>query len=393
MRRRVAGEPRATVRVARVITLVAAAAGLLLGLTASRDIIAGAGCLHPAFTPVAVGLVFGGLGVITMITLVSDLRVIRLAHGTYAILFLVAQAAWPFALTEPMPENLNPWIVELTALGTVPAAIAWRPWAVWGYLGVLSVLVFPVRFASNGGQDWAVPLQFVLLTPTLAALFTALAIVAMRNAESVDAAARELTATTARSAAARARTLEERRLDALVHDEVMSTLFYASRGDSALDESVRTQARAALDDLEHVRSGRVNAPDGVEPDGFVSRIRSAVLDVSIAFDFTARVTRVTPVPGEVASAFAEATSEAARNSITHAGDAATRRVTAVIEERGVEVRIYDTGAGFDAREVEPHRLGILVSIRGRFATIPGGLATVTSYPGAGTLVALTWRQP
>ena len=393
MRRSATGEPRATVRVARVITLVTAAAGLLLGLTASRDILASAHCLHPAFTPVAVALIFGGLAVVTIVTLVCELRVIRIAHGAYAMLFFIAQAAWPFALVEPMPESLNPWIVELTALGTVAAAIAWRPWAVWGYLGALSAIVFPVRFVSNGGVDWVVPLQFTLLTPTLAALFTALAIVAMRNAESVDAASRELRRATARSAAARARALEERRLDALVHDEVMSTLFYASRGDVSLDESVRAQARGALDDLERLRSGSVDALEGADPDGFVSRIRSAVLDVSIEFDFAARVTRTAPVPGDVASAFAEATSEAARNSISHAGDAATRRVTAVVEERGIEVRIYDTGVGFDARDVEPHRLGILVSIRGRFAAITGGMATVTSYPGAGTLVALTWRSP
>lgn len=377
-------------RVTRVVTLVATVAAAFLGATAVPGIMAAADHLDAYYTPLAVTLVFGGMLALFILTFVLDLRRIRFAQGVYAFVFLALQFLWVAALTSPLPDAVNPWILELTALGTVPAAIAWRPWAAWTYLGVLSVIVAPIRYISNGGVDWTVPLQYLLLTPTLTALFTALAMVAVRNAEAVDTATRELRDATARSAASRARAQEEIRLDALVHDEVMSTLFYASRGDARLDESVRTQARKALDGLERLRGGRTELEAGVSPDEFVTRLRAVVLGTSIDVGFDARVTRTAPLPGDVASAFAEATGEAVRNSLQHAGEAASRRVTVVVDDRGIEVRIYDTGIGFDVRDVPPHRLGILVSIRGRLATIPDGRAHVTSYPGAGTLVTLEW---
>jgi hypothetical protein len=380
------------VRVTRVVTLVATVAAAFLGATAVPGNMAAADHLQAYYTPLAVTLVFGGMLALFILTFVLDLRRIRFAQGTYALVFLALQFLWVAALTSPLPDGVNPWILELGALGTVPAAIAWRPWAAWTYLGVLSVIVGPIRFITNGGVDWTVPLQNLLLTPTLAALFTALAMVAVRNAEAVDEATRELRDATARSAAARARAQEEIRLDALVHDEVMSTLFYASRGDARLDESVRAQARDALAGLERLRGGRSEPAAGVSPDGFVTRLRAVVLGASIDVGFDARVSRTTPLPGDVASAFAEATGEAVRNSLQHAGERANRRVTVVVEENGIEVRIYDTGVGFDVREVPPHRLGILVSIRGRLATIPDGRAHVTSYPGAGTLVTLEWTS-
>lgn len=377
-------------RVTRVVTLVATVAAAFLGATATPGIITAANHLDAYYTPLAVVLVFGGMLTLFVLTFMLDLRRIRITQGIYALVFLGLQLLWVAALTSPLPDGLNPWILELTALGTVPAAVAWRPWAAWTYLGVLSVIVGPLRYISNGGVDWTTPLQYLLLTPTLTGLFTALAMVAVHNAEAVDEATRELREATARSAAARARSQEEVRLDALVHDEVMSTLFYASRGDARLDESVRVQARAALDGLERLRSGRTEPDEGVPPDGFVSRIRAVVLGASIDVGFDSRVTRTLPLPGDVASAFAEAAGEAVRNSLQHAGESASRRVTVLVEDNHVEVRVYDTGAGFDARDVPPHRLGILVSIRGRLATIPDGSAQVTSYPGAGTLVTLEW---
>ena len=60
---------------------------------------------------------------------------------------------------------------------------------------------------------------------------------------------------------------------------------------------------------------------------------------------------------------------------------------------GVTVTVRDEGAGFEPGAVDPYRLGLRVSIRGRLAAVRGGSARVTSTPGRGTTVTLDWRDP
>ncbi len=380
----------ATVRVARTITIVNGVGALILGLIALGSILAGTKYLTPPFTLVAVLVVYGGYLVLTIITMFAGLRVIRLVHGTYAALFVLIQVAMvPAIKPGSFAEGVSPWLLEMAAIGAVCAVVAWDTSTAWAYLLLLSVLEAPIRWLTRSEDGWNTPLQYALLTLILGGLFTALAIAAMRNAAAVDAATSELREAAARSAAATARAQEQARLDALVHDEVMNTLYYASRADAALEGPVRRQAIAALAELEELRHGRADVAPAVTPTEFVSRIRSVVLEASIDVEFSAHGVRELDVPGEVAAAFAEATSEAVRNSVTHAPHA-ERQVRVRFSPELIEVRVRDDGPGFDALEVAPHRLGILVSIRGRLGAIPGGHAVVTSESGRGTLVTLTW---
>ena len=75
------------------------------------------------------------------------------------------------------------------------------------------------------------------------------------------------------------------------------------------------------------------------------------------------------------------------------GKAVTVRAEVAFDDGGIDVTIEDDGVGFDSRDVRPHRLGILVSIRGRMSAIPGGSASVESNPGEGVLVRLRWSAP
>ncbi len=255
---------------------------------------------------------------------------------------------------------------------------------------VNSILIAPVRFIASGQADLTVPLQFAFFTLTFASIFTALAMVAMRNGYALDSATEIARTTSARAAATASRAQEQARLDALVHDNVMGTLFYASRG--GLDDSVRRQARKTLAQLEQLRGGRDRIDEPVLLEDFVARIRSVVLDASPDIAFSVTGLRTSPIPHDVVAAFAEATSEAVRNSLTHAGSAqyVARSAIVAVTERTVRVVIRDDGRGFDPRDVAPHRLGILVSIRGRLGAIPGGSAMVDSRRGIGTIVTLAW---
>src|SRR5690606_35889095 len=161
------------------------------------------------YTPLALGIVFGGYGVLLVTVFLVPLRGIRIAHGVYAIAFLVAQLALVFAVgPESLPTELPPWGLEMPAIGTACAALAWRPIIAWGYLLATSILEAPLRWVAHGLDDWDIGVKYALLTVILAGLFTALAIAAMRNAAAVDTATQTLREAAARSAAATARAQE-----------------------------------------------------------------------------------------------------------------------------------------------------------------------------------------
>ena len=387
--------PQAAARVARTITAVAGVATLVFLGLAVGPMIQAAPHINPGFAAVSAILVFGIPPALALASPFLGLRAIRRALGAYAIIFLLVVILWVPAMTSSgLPPHVAPWPLGVTALATVPAAIAWRPSIAWGYLVLNSALIAPVRYFAAGDGDPTRPLQDAFFTLTFAAIFTALAMVAMKNGYTLDTATEQARATAARAATAAAREQEQARLDALVHDNVMATLFYASQGQ--LDDSVRRQAAKTIAQLEQLRGAASRVNDPVPIDEFVTRIRSVILDAAPEMTFDIVGTRSAAIPHEVAAAFAEATSEAVRNSLTHAeaaeGQSISRSAVVTLAHRGVGVVVRDDGCGFDPREVPAHRLGILVSIRGRLGAIPGGSATVESRRGHGTVVALKWVE-
>jgi signal transduction histidine kinase len=59
---------------------------------------------------------------------------------------------------------------------------------------------------------------------------------------------------------------------------------------------------------------------------------------------------------------------------------------------GIMVEIGDTGVGFDPEVVPVERLGLRVSIIERIAGV-GGIATIDSAIGEGTVVTIEWPDP
>jgi len=105
------------------------------------------------------------------------------------------------------------------------------------------------------------------------------------------------------------------------------------------------------------------------------------------------LTREHEIPSEVAQAVTEATLEAVRNSLRHAGsdDApVTRRVTLTSDACGISIEVSDSGCGFDPAVAGRGRHGVSGSIIARMQDV-GGRATVESAPGEGACVTLRWR--
>lgn len=349
--------------------------------------------VSPAWSVIAVAVIFGAPPVIAAASAFVGPTVIKRLLGAYAAASLLITVGYVVALGgEPMPFALSPWPLTIIALATVPAALAWNDRAALGYLIAYSAAVAIVRYLAGDEPLVHVAVQDAIFSFTLAGLFTVLAVVTMRSATALDAAAAAARDTAVRRAGIESRQREQARLDALLHDDVMSTLYYASTGAPELEAAVRRQAAHALAEL---RKGEDAAETTVDIDSFTSRLRSVALTGASGSDATFAVVghRESPVSTVVDAAFAEAASEAVRNSIQHAGRdgrEVSRATTLTLSESGILLSIEDDGVGFEARDVRPHRLGILVSIRGRMNAVPGGAARIESSPGRGVLVELEW---
>lgn len=380
--------------VLRTIVVVFGITTLVFLFLTGADIAAESVYLQSWWSPVAATLIFGLPPVLAVTARFLSLAALRAFLSIYAIGFaLVVVTFVPAMVVSPMPVELSPWPLGITGLGTVAAALVWRPALTWGFLLFNILAMAVVRDFADEHSNLDQALQDAFFSLSFSAIFTAIALVSVRNARAVDRAVVAAQYAAARASSAAARLRERARLDALVHDEVMATLFYATVGTPELDSAVARQARKALDQL-HSLGDAASTPVPMEE--FVNRLRSVSLAHSEAVQFTLAGTPSGEVPEEMAAAFVEAAGEAVRNSLAYAGTGAIPQPVHVLLEllpERIVATISDEGRGFNPRSVPAHRLGIRVSIEGRLAVVPGCSATVDSRPGQGTRVTLQWEKP
>lgn len=190
-------------------------------------------------------------------------------------------------------------------------------------------------------------------------LFVGGAAMALRTGRLLDATTDETYAAAADAAAQRARIVERERFDALIHDNVPSTLLAASHGQP--HHLVRSLSETTLAELDHLRTGSEPGQPFSLADALV-HLRTAAAAADNRARFEVIHADAAPLPflsAECVRALGSALSEALRNSRLH---------------------------------VAPHRLGITVSILGRMRGIPGGSAHVDTHLGVGTTVHLGWES-
>ena len=108
----------------------------------------------------------------------------------------------------------------------------------------------------------------------------------------------------------------------------------------------------------------------------------------VRVDVTVRVARRSAAPQDVVRAFDIAAREATRNAVRHGG-ARVVEMDLVVDRSRAELYIRDRGRGFDMDACPPGH-GIEHSILGLLARV-GGHADVSSLPGEGVDVRLSWH--
>lgn len=323
----------------------------------------------------------------------APIRVLDTLASVYGLLFVVIMITWKPAMTAPgLPDSDSPWTNDLMAVPAIAVAISWRMRSIWAYVAVTALLSGVIRYLADPEVGWKVAVLDLSYNLLFDCIFVSITLVTRASATRLDRAAAAARAKTSREAEASARVQQRIRIDALVHDHVLSALLIASRADGVPTPALRELAASTLGML---RDDNLLPQVPLSQDDFVNRLRSSVTSQSDGIGFEATIDGDGMIPADIAQALLEATAEGVRNSLRHADrdDRATwRQVTVTASDGTIEIRVSDNGRGFNSRRIPPERLGVRVSILNRMATLPGGRADVESARGVGTRVSLGWSE-
>ncbi len=348
--------------------------------------------LYPAY---AVGLAVVAVGLPAMLGIMAwwaPRRTTRAVAGVTTLVFLVGMATFPLGLIgDHLDHDQPPWFQGIHAVHAMTAAIVWQHRAVWlvgiahgPIIGLVHHVVRPDS-TRNAVVD-------ALGSTTFALILMGVAIALIMAADRQDQAASQARALAVQGAAARTREREEARINAMVHDDIMSVLIAASRENPPA--GLRDTAREALAAIAELGAPSTPA-DSYSVDEFVHLLRHHATAIAPDVKIVTTVQDGPALPADVVAAITEAMEEALRNSVRHAhapGKIVVRHLTVRISEQLVEVRVHDTGRGFDHRLVKDRQLGIRLSIIERMALVEGGHAAVTSLKGTSTTVTLRWER-
>lgn len=304
--------------------------------------------------------------------------------------FIVCHMLWPTAMTVPVLEDGgNPWVQGINALPSTLATVAWRSrWAVIVPL-MQGPLVTIVQLNVSSGTTTAAVLDGIgaLLFCSIVA---AICFAVLKAADAQDEAADRARTQAALDAHRRTQERELSRIDAIVHDDILSVLLTASRPDAP--ETLSSRAADALSSITRITDPARDAPNAYTASEAIALLRATTADVDPETELSYEIQADLEVPRDAVAALSEALGEALRNCRRHAGSHVRVSVDVTITARAVVVTVDDDGHGFSPRAVSPTRLGIRVSIVDRMASVPGGSGKVSSRPGRGTRVTLAWSQ-
>jgi signal transduction histidine kinase len=376
---------RVNVLLARIFSIGGLAVGIqmLLNAWSQRDL------LNPwFFWPGFILVGFGQLGLIFGAFVTGHNR---FWQRWYARSIEAVIVTWFLALPagQVMPDGMYPWAWWGVGLAAVAAFAGLPPVRAIVFLVSLDAFWFVARFfPAYGAVDLWLNLQDTLLTFLFAALLGSLIFVTRYEASKVDEASARKIAAATEQARAEAESREKSRLDALVHDKVLTTLLMASKATTSEEQqaaaSLAVSAITALNaNPDKSRLGSISATNFFVALENITRSQDPNIEVSVS-----EVDGLL-IPEEVAAALTEATLQAIANSQQHAGERASRSLVLKGHRGGIKIVIKDDGRGFRMSRVPKNRLGVRISIIERVELV-GGQVFIDSRPGDGATIILEW---
>ena len=291
----------------------------------------------------------------------------------------------PIAAPGDALARMHPMLGWYFVIAAAAAVVLTRRWR-FTFVVALAPLLLMVNATAIGELQFVSVEDVMLDTATNLATIGALTWL-LRLAEASDASSTQQRAQAVELAARQAGTRAQHEANSFIHDHILSALIAVANGlpDRA---ALRGSARQALDSLS--TGTAVASPVAARTllNDVARRIGAMAGDIRT----DVLLSREHEIPPDVAQATTEATLEAVRNSLRHAGDdaAVMRRVTLASDTCGVTIEVNDNGCGFDPVVAGCGRHGVSGSIIARMQDV-GGRATVDSAPGEGACVTLRWR--
>lgn len=376
---------RVNVLLAKIFAIGGLAVGLQMLLNAwyQQDL------LYPwMFWP---GFVSVGVGQLGLIYAAFFSGKNRFWQRWYARSIELVIVTWFFAVpagTE-LPEGFYPWAWWGVGLAAVAAFAGLPPVRAIIFYVVLNIFWFVARFfPAYGAVDLWLNIQDTLLTFLFATLLASLILVTRYEASKVDEASAAALEAAAQQARVEAEINEKARLDALVHDKVLTTLLLASKAQTSEEQkAVADLAVTAITKLNEAQ--RDLSTETVSGSSLLSALEK--IGRGQAADLVVTVTDqyALEIPEPAAQALTEAMLQAIVNSQQHAGSNASRELHLKTSRSGLKIVIKDDGRGFRLSRVPKSRLGVRTSIIRRVELV-GGRAFVDSKPGAGATIILEW---
>jgi signal transduction histidine kinase len=308
------------------------------------------------------------------------------------VLTFVLLVTWPLHYdgATVFPDTFKPWIWWLLGIASVAAGTSFRFWLGVLYIVVVSLGWIALRVSPSGGSgELLLAIQDSLHLFILAAIATVMSAAVRWQAAKTDFANQDLITSGVKSAQRQAVELEQSRLDALVHDSVLTTLLVASKAQTP--DEILLARESATDALRKLDSDNASTQIGsaITQVSFFEALQNRIREVYPSFEVSLQQTNNSLLPELAAEALTEATLQAVDNSTKHAGGAEKRIVSLQGQGQGLKIVISDTGKGFRPSKIPKDRLGIQLSIIGRVKSV-GGRVFIRSEPGKGTDVVLEW---
>lgn len=182
---------------------------------------------------------------------------------------------------------------------------------------------------------------------------------------------------------------ERDRVDALVHDSVLTTLIVAANAQSTDEEKeAELLAKAAIAKLALTAEGD-GVGETISINSLFTALEFAIRRQAEGVDVFVEGSNDFAIPGDVAAAVTESTLQSLANSIHHAGKRAERAVYLKGTKGGLKIVVKDTGRGFRPSRVPKNRLGLKLSIIGRMKSVDGRVF-IDSKIGLGTNIIIEW---
>ena len=313
---------------------------------------------------------------------------------TVAIITLVLFITWPlhFDATQATPANFQPWIWWPLGISAVAAGTTFRFGIGVIYLLFLTIS-WPIFKASGyvGEGDVLLGLQEALHLFVFSAVLIAMVLALRWEAGKTDSANQEAIASAVESARVDAAEIERSRLDALVHDNVLTTLLVAANAKT--DQQRLLASKSAVDAISRLKAARTEELSSTQVTlaSFFQALDLRIQQASPQFQVSLSRISDLPISSIVADALTEATLQAVDNSLKHAPTATERVVRLRGQQTGLKIVVTDNGKGFRPSQVPKDRVGISSSIVTRVVNV-GGKVFINSSPGAGTNVVIEWGQ-